>query len=107
MHPLQDNYEDDIKYLKMKLDAGADFAITQLFYDPEVYLKWVKDCRNAGIDKPLIPGLMPIFGYDRFMRTATFCKCNIPQHLKDAIEPIKNDDEKIREFGVDYGVKMC
>ena len=48
---------------------------------------------------------MPIFGYDRFMRTVNFCKTNVPQFLSDAIEPIKNDDEKVREYGVEFGIQ--
>ena len=79
--------------------------ITQLFYNNEIYLQWVKDCRAAGITQEIIPGLMPIFGYDRFMRTVNFCKTNVPQFLSDAIEPIKNDDEKVREYGVEFGIQ--
>lgn len=60
--------EDDIKYLKDKVDAGADFIITQLFYDNQVFLEWVSDCRKAGITCQIIPGLLPIIGYDRFTR---------------------------------------
>ncbi len=62
------SYEDDVKYLKAKCDAGADIVITQLFYDVDIFLQWVKDCRAAGITQVLIPGLMPILGYDRFQR---------------------------------------
>jgi hypothetical protein len=51
--------------------------------------------------------LIIIFGYDRFMRTVNFCKTNVPQFLSDSIEPIKNDDEKVREFGVEFGIKQC
>lgn len=107
MHMTQTNRDDDIKYLKEKCDAGADVVITQLFYNSEIYLQWVKDCRAAGITQEIIPGLMPIFGYDRFMRTVNFCKTNVPQFLSDAIEPIKNDDEKVREYGVEFGIQQC
>jgi len=50
---------------------------------------------------------MPIFGYDRFMRTVAFCKTNVPEFLSQSIEPIKSDDEKVREFGVEFGIKQC
>lgn len=56
----------DIQHLKEKVDAGADFIITQLFYENSIYYKWVADCRSAGIDCLIIPGIMPILGYDRF-----------------------------------------
>ena len=60
--------EEDIAYLKEKVDAGADFIITQLFYDNQIYFEWVEDCRKAGINCLIIPGIMPILGYDRFKR---------------------------------------
>ena len=107
MHMTQTDRDLDIKYLKEKCDAGADVVITQLFYNSQIYLQWVKDCKAAGITQHIIPGLMPIFGYDRFMKTVEFCKTNVPKFLSDSIEPIKNDDEKVREFGVEFGVKMC
>lgn len=97
----------DIKYLKDKCDAGADFIISQLFYDSKLYLKWVEDCRKAGITQPIVPGIAPILGYDRFIRTVKYCKTNVPKELSDQIEPIQNDDEKVREFGVQYGIRQC
>ncbi len=54
------SYEDDLKYLKMKMDAGADFIITQLFFESGEFLKFVRDCRAIGITAPIIPGIMPI-----------------------------------------------
>jgi len=60
--------EDDIRYLKEKVDAGADFIITQFFYDNELFYKWVDDCRAVGIKCQIIPGIMPILGYERFRK---------------------------------------
>lgn len=68
MHLTATSREDDIKHLKEKVEAGAEFVITQLFYDNDLFLEWVKDCRLAGITVPIIPGIMPILGYDRFMK---------------------------------------
>ena len=99
--------EDDIKHLKEKCDAGADIVITQMFYNNQMYLDWVKDCKAIGIKAHFVPGLMPILGYDRFKRSIGFCKTNVPQSLSDALEPLKADDEKVRNFGVDFGVKQC
>lgn len=65
-HLQSTSREDDIQYLKEKVDAGADFIITQLFYDREIFFEWVKDCRKAGINCEIIPGIMPILGYERF-----------------------------------------
>jgi methylenetetrahydrofolate reductase (NADPH) len=105
VHAQATSYEDDIKHLKEKVDAGADAIITQLFYSNECFFKWVKDCKAAGIDSHFIPGLMPILGYDRFQRTVDFCKLSIPQSLTDKIDVLKADDEKVREFGVQFGIE--
>ncbi|KAB7496305.1 Methylenetetrahydrofolate reductase [Armadillidium nasatum] len=63
-HPEAESYEEDIKHLKEKVDAGADFIITQLFFKAETFINFVKDCRKAGIEVPIIPGVMPIQSYD-------------------------------------------
>lgn len=68
VHLSATSREDDIRYLKEKVDAGADFIITQLFYDNEIFLEWVDDCRKSGIACQIIPGILPILGYDRFAR---------------------------------------
>ena len=59
-HPESESYEDDLKHLKEKVDAGADFIITQLFFKAETFIKYYKDCRAIGIECPIIPGLLPI-----------------------------------------------
>lgn len=91
---------DDIKHLKAKVDAGADFVITQLFYDNEIFYKWVEDCREAGITCPIIPGIMPILGYDRFKRMCKFTKTIVPREIVEHLEVIKNDDQAVQDYGV-------
>lgn len=59
-HPEGESYETDLEYLKLKVDAGADFIITQLFFDAERFIKFVKDCRAIGITCPILPGILPI-----------------------------------------------
>lgn len=59
-HPECSSYENDIQRLKEKIDAGGDFIVTQLFFDAETYFKYLRDCRNAGITAPIIPGVLPI-----------------------------------------------
>jgi methylenetetrahydrofolate reductase (NADPH) len=72
-----------------------------------MYFDWVRDCRAIGIKAHFVPGLMPIMGYDRFQRTIKFCKTNVPQSLNDALEAVKADDEKVRNFGIDFGVQQA
>lgn len=94
------NYWNDINYLKEKLDAGADFVVTQLFYDVDIFIKWVADCRSVGITKPIIPGIMPIMAYGGFTRMTSFCKTYVPQAVKDKIESLKDDDAGLKEYGI-------
>jgi methylenetetrahydrofolate reductase (NADPH) len=101
------SYQDDLKHLKEKVDAGADLIITQLFYDIDLFLKFVKDCRELGIKCPIIPGMMPIHGYAGFTRMTALCKTHVPQQIFDALEPIKNDDEAVKNYGVRLGIEMC
>lgn len=98
--------EDDIKHLKNKVDAGADFVITQLFYDVDLFAHWVKKCRAAGINCPIIPGIMPIQNYAGFKRMTSFCKTAVPQFINDALEPIKDDDERVKSYGIELGIQM-
>eukprot|EP00276_Gloeochaete_wittrockiana_P005145 CAMPEP_0184655738 /NCGR_PEP_ID=MMETSP0308-20130426/14383_1 /TAXON_ID=38269 /ORGANISM="Gloeochaete witrockiana, Strain SAG 46.84" /LENGTH=592 /DNA_ID=CAMNT_0027092455 /DNA_START=195 /DNA_END=1973 /DNA_ORIENTATION=+ len=101
------SYEEDLKYLKEKVDAGADFIITQLFYDTDGFLKYVQDCRNLGIKVPIIPGIMPITNYGSFMRMTAFCKTKVPEDIAADLELIKDDDEKVKNYGIELGIKMC
>lgn len=72
-----------MQYLKDKADAGADFIITQLFYDCDLFIAWMKKCRAAGIDIPIIPGMMPIQTYKGFKRMTGFCKTAVPSEINE------------------------
>lgn len=106
-HVEAKSYEDDIKYLKEKVDAGADFIITQMFFDVDIFLKWREDCRAAGITCPIVPGLMPIQTYAGFQRMTTLCKTKVPDFIRQALEPIKDNDEAVKAYGVELCVQMC
>lgn len=84
-HP-EGSYELDLKYLKKKVDTGADFVITQLFYDCDIFLKFVKDCREIGIKCPIIPGIMPIQRYSTWKRIVRNIK--IPEQMKKDLEKL-------------------
>jgi methylenetetrahydrofolate reductase (NADPH) len=106
-HVDAQSYEEDLKNLKEKMDAGADCIITQLFYDTDLFLKYVDDCRKLGIKAPIVPGIMPIHTYAGFDRMTTLCKTHVPQKIKDALEPIKNDDEAVKNYGIQLCIEMC
>ncbi|XP_050236712.1 methylenetetrahydrofolate reductase (NADH) 2-like [Mercurialis annua] len=101
------NYQKDLEYLKRKVDAGADLIVTQLFYDTDIFLKFVNDCRQMGITCPIVPGIMPINNYKGFIRMTGFCKTKIPAEVMAALEPIKDNEEAVRAYGIHLGTEMC
>ncbi|XP_030528206.1 methylenetetrahydrofolate reductase 2-like [Rhodamnia argentea] len=100
-------YQSELAYLKRKVDAGADLIITQLFYDTDIFLKFVNDCRQVGIRCPIVPGIMPINNYKGFIRMTGFCKTKIPAEITAALEPIKDNEEAVRNYGIHLGAEMC
>lgn len=106
-HPEEDNNEALLTYLKEKTDAGADFIITQMFYDVENFISWCAKVRKIGIDIPIIPGIMPISTYAAFIRRAKWSEIAVPQHFLDALDPIKEDDYAVREIGTQLVAELC
>lgn len=108
-HPesSQDAKDIEMERLKHKIDAGADFIFTQMFYDYEIFERWVRDVRKAGIDCPIVPGVMPIQNYGGFQRATARFRTIVPQHFHDALDPIKDDDQKVREVGTRLVGDLC
>ncbi|MCO5565238.1 hypothetical protein L7F22_018911 [Adiantum nelumboides] len=104
MHPDAEANEtpsSELQHLLAKQEVGADFIVTQLFYDVDNFLAWYADCRANGITIPIIPGVMPIQSYQTFRRVTSLCKAKVPQAVWDAIEPVRFDDAAVRDVGVD------
>ena len=99
--------EDDIRYLKQKVDAGVDFLITQLFFDNALYYDFVARARAAGIAVPIIPGIMPITNYGQIARIMTLCGATMPEHVLGELEARREDPEAIAELGVSYATMQC
>ncbi|KAJ1678295.1 methylenetetrahydrofolate reductase (NAD(P)H) met13 [Spiromyces aspiralis] len=105
-HNENPDKEQDFEYFKEKVEAGADFVVTQLFFNSQMFLAWHKKCRDAGITVPIIPGILPIQGYQSFRRLVFLTKVGVPDSLTKELEPIKNDDKAVKNFGVKYAVNM-
>lgn len=99
------NKKTDLKYLKQKVDAGADYIMTQMFYDNEKFFEFVKNCREEGITVPIIPGLKPITRKRQITAIPTFFKVDLPDDLMDAIENCK-DDDAVREVGKEWCIQQ-
>jgi len=106
-HPSSSNMEDEMMHLKEKVDAGADFIITQFFYDVDIVLQFVRRCRANGITCPILPGIMPIQSYSSFVRMTDYCGISVPKQVMELLEPVKDDDEAVKEIGCQIAADMC
>lgn len=95
-------FEDDLKALKEKVDAGAQFLITQIFFDNNYYYRLVKEARKIGITVPIIAGVMPITNSKSLLKTAKMCGCSIPYQLSTMIESYYHYPEAMKEIGINY-----
>jgi len=102
-----DDPEELISHLKEKVDLGGTFIVTQMFYDADIFLDWVKKVRAAGIDVPIVPGIMPISTHAAFLRRANWSNIHVPPHWHEALEPVKNDDSAVRDVGTGLVVELC
>ena len=99
-HIESPSFEEDIANLKKKVDAGADIIITQLFFDNRYYFDYVDRVRTAGIDLPVIPGLMPVLSSRQVIRISSLCGTEIPESLKKKLEDAGDDNRKAVEIGI-------
>lgn len=107
-HPeAKEGTDIEMERLKHKVDAGADFIFTQMFYDFEIFSKWVKRVRKEGITVPIVPGVMPIQNYGGFQRATARFGTIVPQYFHDTLDPIKDDDQKVREAGTRLVGDLC
>jgi methylenetetrahydrofolate reductase (NADPH) len=99
--------DDDLRYAREKVDAGARFLITQLFFDNAVYFDFVERARDIGIDVPIIPGVMPIQSAQQITRITSLCGSDIPAGLRAALETRADDPEAARDLGVAFATLQC
>lgn len=101
------DYKKELEYLKAKVDAGANMIITQMVFDSEVYEAFLKDCRAIGIKVPVFPGIMCVQAYGGFKRMTAFCKSRYPASLDAKLDAVKDDADKVREVGIQFGAELC
>lgn len=104
---LDEAFKGEMEYLKAKIDAGAAMIVTQMFFDVEIYGRFVKACRDYGINVPIVPGIMCIANYGGFKRMIKFCKTRVPDSLMAKMEELKDDADAIKKFGIEFGIDMC
>ena len=97
----------DSKYMKIKIDSGGEFIITQLFFDNKDYFEYVDRIRKAGVTVPIIPGILPITDYQTLLRFCKTCGATIPQRVHDIFKPLDGDAEGTYKRGIEFAVQQC
>jgi methylenetetrahydrofolate reductase (NADPH) len=107
MHPQAPSMDADLRNFKRKVEAGANSAITQYFFNPEAYFRFVDDCERLGIDIPIVPGIMPITNYSQISRFSEMCGADIPRWIRKRLEVFGDDRKAIRAFGLEVVSDLC
>ncbi|WP_058833890.1 methylenetetrahydrofolate reductase [NAD(P)H] [Luteimonas abyssi] len=106
-HPQADDALTDLRHFKAKIDAGADSAITQYFYNADAYFQFVDDARAAGVEVPIVPGVMPISNFSQLRRFSEACGAEIPRWVVKRMQGYGDDSGAIREFAADLVARLC
>jgi methylenetetrahydrofolate reductase (NADPH) len=107
VHPEAPDLDTDLEYLKTKVESGASFLITQLFFDNQVYFDFVAAAREKGIDVPIIAGIIPVAGFAQTKRICELCDASIPPRLEAAFAAVEGDAEAEFALGVAYAAQQC
>jgi methylenetetrahydrofolate reductase (NADPH) len=106
-HPQADDALADLRHFKRKVDAGADGAITQYFYNADAYFRFVDDVRKLGVNVPIVPGVMPISNFTQLRRFSETCGAEIPRWIGKRMQAFGDDVDSVREFASDFVAELC
>lgn len=106
-HPESPNPKKDIENFKRKIDAGANSALTQYFYNVDSYYAYVDEASSVGIDVPIVPGIMPITNCAQIIRFSDGCGAEIPRWIRTRLEQYQDDEQELRAFGLDVVTHLC
>ena len=107
MHPQAKSPQDDLENFARKVRAGANSAITQYFYNPDAYFRFIDEARKIGVDVPVVAGIMPINNYTQLMRFSDMCGAEIPRWVRLKLASYGDDAESIKAFGLDVVTQLC
>jgi methylenetetrahydrofolate reductase (NADPH) len=107
MHPQALKPTEDFENFKRKVEAGADAALTQLFYNADAYFDFVERCRKSGIGIPIVPGIMPITGFANIVRFCAGCGADLPRWIRLRLEEIEDSKPALQEFGAEVVTRLC
>lgn len=106
-HPQAKSPKDDLQNFVRKVKAGADSAITQYFYNADAYFHFVDEVKAAGVDIPIVPGIMPITSFSKLARFSDACGADIPRWMRKKFESFGDDTESVKAFGLDVVTELC
>jgi len=107
IHPQSASVASEIKFFKEKIDAGANSALTQFFYNPDAYYRYIDDCEKMNINIPIVPGIAPITNNTNLLRFADNCGADIPRWIRKRLVDFGDDRASIFDFGIDVITKLC
>ncbi|RLM52783.1 methylenetetrahydrofolate reductase [NAD(P)H], partial [Halobellus sp. Atlit-31R] len=107
MHPQARSPQDDLQAFARKVQAGANAAITQYFYNADAYFDFLDNARKLGVDVPVVPGIMPITNYTQLMRFSDMCGAEIPRWVRNKLASFGDDSASIKAFGLDVVTSLC
>ncbi|MDD5774141.1 MAG: methylenetetrahydrofolate reductase [NAD(P)H] [bacterium] len=99
--------ETDTKYLKIKMDHGGEFIVSQLFFDNAMYSEYLERLKKKNINARILPGILPITSYEGLIKFCNTCGATITQEVHDIFKPIQNDEEAVKKAGIEFAVKQC
>ncbi len=107
VHPQATSAEEDLAHFQEKVEAGADSAITQYFYNADAYYWFVDACTARGVSIPIVPGIMPITNHRQLLRFSEACGAEVPRWIRRRLEDFGDDAESLRSFGLDVTTALC
>jgi methylenetetrahydrofolate reductase (NADPH) len=105
-HPLAPTADADASFLKLKVEAGAEFVITQLFFDNKLYFDYVARLKKTGVTAPVVPGILPVLDYEALKRFCAMCGASIPKAVHDIFAPLSGDPKATVEAGIQYAIRQ-
>ena len=106
-HPQAKSPRDDLLNFRNKMNAGANSAITQYFYNADAYFRFIEECRRLGVTAPIVPGIMPIMRFSQLARFSDACGAEIPRWMRKTLESYGDDSDSVQAFGLDVVTQLC
>ena len=107
VHPEAPDLDHDLRFMREKVEVGASFLITQLFFDNDHYFEFVEAARERGIEVPIIPGIIPVTNYKQLKRITTMCGASIPDDFERELAARQDDPEAVKDLGVSFATLQC